>query len=804
MVERAAPRRPRRGGAASARQRASPVDEFALLAEPLQAWVTERGWQLRPIQREATAAMLQAGAGAHDFVLSASTASGKTEAAFLPLLTWLHRRSPTALPSFEILYVSPLKALINDIHERAESMAACVGRRAFRRHGDVDRQQREGSRGILLTTPESLEARFVRTPEEVEPLFRDLQAVIVDEIHAYFESPRGSQVISLLGRLEALLAKSRNEPALWIPRVALSATVGSREQAAVDLRKFLRPHQPDQVTILCPEAVENPVRVHLKAFKQSTPGMAPVRTASAVAGTASAAPETHQPVAIHHKPPEVLAICRDLLQVFGARAKGLIFTNSRHETELYADILNELAREEGLVERPCKEADDLLPACRRFWPHHGSLDRSIRGKAEAVMRNQKEKSILVCTTTLELGIDVGQVEATAQIGPGFSVASLRQRLGRSGRREGMEPTLHAYVRERELGDDADPLERLHLATFRTLAQINLLRQGVFEAPDLQRLNLSTLIQQLLSCTRQNQEDEGLDVQEARYLLIERGPFGTAADLLEPLIRHLVRKYQPLLDEQDGRYFLSKHGTSYIGRFTFYAAFDTPQEYTLRSGSSRLGSFAARYPYGPGDQLLFGGARWEVVHIDHLRHVLEVIRAAAGRAPFFAGDGLAPSHPVVQEMRRIYRSAESPRLPPDSNALARRIVREGRRGYEELFAHHERIIAYGPQAVLLFPWVGTRKQTTLVTALKWMGLAATAMDVAVLVRDATPAVVERALRDFLASSSKPSEYDLARYGSKPVFEKHDRLLSPALKRLNYASAKLDIASLESTVEGLLLA
>jgi len=271
-------------------------------------------------------------------------------------------------------------------------------------------------------------------------------------------------------------------------------------------------------------------------------------------------------------PAAINQITRSLFDVFSNCHKGLIFTNSRREAEDFAELLNQRAREKGLVKEPKGLDDNFSTKTRLFWPHHGSLDSSIRSLAEKIMRDKEQQSILVCTTTLELGIDIGMVEATAQIGSGYSVASLRQRLGRSGRREGMVPTLHAYVRESDLGEDAHVLDRLHLQIFRTLARIHLLEQGAFEPPDLQRLNPSTLIQQLLSCIHQFQEGDGLDPEFARLLFVDRGPFKSAERPFMPLIDHLSKKYKPLIEKQKDHLFLTELGGKYAEHFTFYAAF----------------------------------------------------------------------------------------------------------------------------------------------------------------------------------------------------------------------------------------
>jgi ATP-dependent helicase Lhr and Lhr-like helicase len=784
-------------------------EELSLLADPLQDWVRNSGWQdFRPIQSEAIRAILSNRSVGSDFILSSMTASGKTEAAFLPLLTRIYQSDKKPRNSFEILYISPLKALINDMLGRVHPMAACIERQTYRRHGDVSGKERQGVRGILLTTPESLEAQFIRAYDKLPLIFRDLQAVVLDEVHAYFESPRGPQVISLLTRLEALLAEESGREDHQIPRIALSATLSGQDAASqADLKAFLRPEDPECVQILCPEATKDRIVIHLKVFRDIKRGELTQTQRAETRETLMGKPRD---INLPDLPAAVDQIADSLFEIFSACHKGLIFTNSRREAEDFAELLNLRARERGKVQTPeGKDGDEgtgdnleaeYSPETRLFWPHHGSLDTSIRSRAEKTMRDQKVKSILVCTTTLELGIDIGMVEATAQIGSGYSVASLRQRLGRSGRRKGMVPTLYAYVRESDLGEGAHLLDQLHLQTFRTLAQIHLLNQGAFEPPDLQRLNLSTLIQQLLSCIHQYQEDQGIDLALARHLLVERGPFQRAGRPFEPLIEHLSTKYKPLIEVQDDRLFLTPLGKKVVENYTFYAAFPTPEEYGVVAGGRRIGAFAARYPYGPGDRFLFAGTYWEVVRVNHIQHIIEVRRTSSGRAPNFQGDPLAPSDLIVEQMYRIYSANEDPELPQDTNEAAREAVLQGRTAFCDMFQTNAHLIQHGDD-VMLFPWVGTRRQFSLVALLKWKGLAASAMDVSILMEAVTPDQALKAIQE-LESDSLPGEHDLARLIPTLTFEKHDKLLSPALKRLNFASAKFDVPSLPGTIKRLM--
>lgn len=165
---------------------------FFLLDERIQRWVWEKGWtSLRDAQERAIPAIVHAD---HDVIIAAATAAGKTEAAFLPILTHLlHHKSETGC----VLYISPLKALINDQWGRLESLCEDLDIPVIPWHGDISANRKhkflKSPRGVLLITPESLEAMFVRRGHDLKGLFSPLRYVVVDELHAFIGSERGKQ-----------------------------------------------------------------------------------------------------------------------------------------------------------------------------------------------------------------------------------------------------------------------------------------------------------------------------------------------------------------------------------------------------------------------------------------------------------------------------------------------------------------------------------------------------------------------------------------------------------------------------------
>ena len=380
---------------------------FELLHEKVQRWIWSKGWdELHDIQEKAIPAILD---GSKDVILAAATATGKTEAAFLPITSQLVGKQEKS-NGFHVLYVSPLRALINDQFGRIEDLCTDLDIEVWKWHGDVaashKRRARQSPSGIVLITPESLEAQFVLRGTEVPGLFQQLQYVVIDELHAFMGSDRGKQLQSLLQRVDVAARKH-------VPRIGLSATLPDLSLAA----EFLLPGGGEGVLCLQSDnsatAIKLQVRGYLKADDSEE----------------------------ENKEGGVAEIARDLFNQLRTH-RNLIFANSRRNVELYA------ARLEDLCER------ERVPG--EFFAHHGSLSKELREDAEKRMKEEEWPASIVCTSTLELGIDVGAIESIAQIDSPYSVSSLRQRLGRSGRRAGQASVLRMYISEQPLH------ERIHL------------------------------------------------------------------------------------------------------------------------------------------------------------------------------------------------------------------------------------------------------------------------------------------------------------------------------------------------------
>ena len=350
----------------------------------------------------------------------------------------------------------------------------------------------------------------------------------------------------------------------------------------------------------------------------------------------------------------------------------------------------------------------------QFLAHHGSLAKDIREHVEERLKDPSIPVTAICTSTLEMGIDVGSVDSVAQIGAPLTVSSLRQRLGRSGRRPGQPAVLRVYVWEGETTSATPPPDALRGELFQTVAMVELLLAAWYEPPHTAGLQLSTLIQQVLSVLAQH---GGARADQLYRVLCGTGPFTgidrpTFATLLRDLGRHE-------LIQQDARGLLlpGGRGDRLINHHSFYAAFQTSPDYRLVAGGRTIGSLPVDRPLLPGTLLIFGGRRWRVVTVDPDRRVIQLAPSGSGQPPTFPGNGSETADEVRRVMRALYLSQEIPRYLDDP---AQQLLHEGR----EIFHRHghaqQRIFGWKGET-LLFPWRGDRIMNTLLVTLASHGL-----------------------------------------------------------------------------------
>jgi ATP-dependent Lhr-like helicase len=720
--------------ASGSESRASNIE---LLDERIQRWVWAKGWtSLRDAQESAIPVLLEA---RKDVIIAAATASGKTEAAFLPILSKLVQNGEEMGVA---LYISPLKALINDQWGRLDQLCEELEVPVVPWHGDISQTRKhrfmKRPQGVLLITPESLEAMFVLRGHEVRRFFGQLDYVVVDELHAFIGSDRGKQLQSLMRRIEAAIDRS-------VPRVGLSATLGNMELAA----SFLRPGGAG-AEIISSTAAGQELKVQLRGYLME--GMQDTLVAEAAESAAHASIADHLFKVLHG-------------------SNNLLFPNSRSKVEYYSDLLRRRCEREGIA--------------NEFWPHHGSLSREIREDTEAALKAGDRPATAVCTTTLELGIDIGAVRSVAQIGPPPSVAALRQRLGRSGRRPGEAAILRAYVMEYAMTSDSPLSDRLREGLLQSTATIRLLLERWFEPPRTGGLHLSTLIQQVLSMIA---ERGGVSATEVSRTLVVDGPFsGLTSRELTVLLREMGRR-ELVVQDSSGALLLGQVGERLVGSRDFYAAFASSEEWQIVQDGKALGTLPIDSPVFEGMCIIFGGRRWKISNVCAEPPVLTVAPDPSGRPPMFDSGRPMVHERIRFEMRKI--------LEEDADigfldAGAQGLLREARKFYRDARLADRMVVREG-KAVLLLSWAGDFANNALVLLLRSLGLEMGAND-GLVVRcegwdldrlvDACSDIVELDDVDLLSMLK-----DVANLGQS----KWDWALPRELLVQSYASMHLDIA------------
>ena len=651
---------------------------FDLLAEPVRRWIWLKGWTaLRDIQERAIPHLLS---GDDDLIVAAATAGGKTEAAFLPLISRAHTTAEGE--GFDLVYVGPLRALINDQFRRLEDLCETLEMPVHPWHGDIAQgvkaRARKSPRGILLITPESLEAMFVLRGAEIPRLFTGTQAIVIDELHALLDSERGVHLRSLLSRLE--LAVGRR-----IRRVGLSATLGDMKLA----NAYLRPEAPDKVVALVSRSEGQELRVQLRACV--------ARQCEEQPDSKDAEPDGPDASALS----ATRAVGKHLFDKLRG-TNNLVFAGSRQSVEIYSDLLRRMCEEQHLP--------------NEFFPHHASLSREHRGFVEKRLKDGSLPITAICTSTLELGIDIGDVTCVGQIGAPWSVAALRQRLGRSGRRAGQPAVLRMYAIEPETDGDSHLVDALHLRLVRSVAMIELLVEGWCEPPRTEALHLSTLTHQILSVIA---ERGGASARRLYTILCDRGPFRSVDPLLfARLLRQLGDPETALIEQAaDGALLPGREGERLVEHYSFFAVFHTPQEYRVVHDVKTLGTLPVDAPLAPDLTIIFVGRRWRVVEVHDREKVIEVVPDHTGKPPVFGGDAGDTHGTVIERMRDVLRSDI---LPSYLDKTAAEVLSSARAAYRRSGLDKTPVKSLGEDRYLLAPWTGTVGTASLAIVLTSLG------------------------------------------------------------------------------------
>ncbi|MCS4089024.1 DEAD/DEAH box helicase [Rhizobium sp. BK176] len=687
----------------TSRQSASDVSSFEKLHSKVRRWIYDQGWsQLRDVQDRTIPSIMDRDG---DTLVIAGTASGKTEAAFLPVLSLVADREEDGI---SVLYVSPLKALINDQFGRLEQLCEAMELNVVRWHGDAPQSAKQAlvrnPQGIALITPESIEALLVRRPERARALFRDIDFIVVDEVHAFLHSVRGLHLRSLLRRVAAI---SKKRPRI----VGLSATIGDPQVAA----SWINPEAPDSVDVVVSTAGNPEVKLAVRAYVDAEDLLDPDQLESdeIVEGEAS-----KQKVALDY-------IADD---IFGA-AKGhnnLVFAGSRRRVEALTDRLRRRAEKLGMP--------------NEFFAHHGSVSKELREPLEKRLKAGNLPTTGVATTTLELGIDVGSIRTVFQIGAPRSMSSLKQRLGRSGRRDGMSAILRMFIRERRVSAKTHPLDRLRLDIVAAVASIVLLGRKYVEKPGTPAGAATVALQQTLSTIA---ERGGTTVADLYQTICAVGPLSVIpqSDYVA-LLRHMMRTEKLIEQAPDGTVMLGAKGERITGAKDFFAIFETDEEWRVVADGKSIGTLPMTNMAKAGSYIAFAGQRWKIETVDLNSKVVEVTKATGAKMPSFEPLGREGISDVfAQAMLEVLRSRD---LPPYLDDKAKELLTEGRNTFD-IHGLDGKVFWEEGGGVSVLTWAGTETNRMLALILKYAGLDAGSHDIGVSVAGCSADMVEAALR-----------------------------------------------------------
>ncbi|CAL1518009.1 DEAD/DEAH box helicase [Chitinophaga sp. MM2321] len=550
-----------------------------LLSEPIRRYIRDKRWEeLRPIQAAAIKKIISTD---QNFILASRTASGKTEAAFLPILSKLNFREH----GVQVLYISPLIALINDQFYRVEELCKHLDISVTKWHGEASKAAKEAvvkqPNGIVLITPESIEAMFVNKPFNILHLFSNLRYVVIDEIHSFIGTERGIQLKSLLARIQSTIP-------VPFSIIGLSATIG-------DYREAKRFTGNEANTIVLLDRTKKEINAKFKYFEAEGEELP-------------------------------LALLKDLY-VETKDDKVLIFPNNRGRAEEIAVKLRKIS--------------DKVGGHSNYFSHHSSVDKEVREHVEYFAKNNERRSFCIaCTSTLELGIDIGGVDEVVQIDAANSIASLIQRVGRSGRKNGMPSNLFLYATNQ-------------WSLLQSIACWELYQEEFIEPPEITEKPYDILVHQILSILK-----GGNGITHERLLRELSTNFAfSQIDTIEKeeVISHLLSI--DFIEKTGLELIIGVEGEKIVNNKDFYSVFISEPNFKVLHAGNRIGEIPFSPQIKEDENILLAAKIWKIKFVDFKAKKIEVVRAADGRKPVFFSGHLTVHTKIREKMLEIIYSTK---------------------------------------------------------------------------------------------------------------------------------------------------
>jgi len=730
------------------------VNVFNRLAPFIQDFIYQSKWEeLRGNQVAACEVIFDSD---DNLLLSSGTASGKTEAAFLPVLTDLYNKPSK---SVGIMYISPLKALINDQFKRLEQLLLDSHIRVTKWHGDASITQKnkliKNPEGIIQITPESLESLITNKRGACLGMFSDLRFVIIDEVHYFMRDVRGIQLLCVLERLKKLTGVNPR-------RIGLSATLGDVSLAQM----WLNTGTGRECSAPIAEEGKRRVGLHIERFvnyadKRDTENSEQKDNTVSTGGD------------IGDREHYEYLFKRTLDK------KTIIFTNSREETEYVIANLKEIALR--------NKSPDV------YRVHHGNVSALIRENTEDEMKSADEKIVTGATVTLELGIDIGSLDQAVQIGTPYNVSSFAQRLGRCGRRGQVPQLLFTFVESIRI-NSGDTLGPINWDFIRTIAIIELyIKEHWIEPIPPQTYAYNLLYHQTMSHLKSNGEMSSAALAQD---ILSLGSFkNIPKDDYKRLLSHLILIEQLQKTERNGL-IIGREGEKIINSHKFLSVFLAPEYLLVKDENRTIGTVDKIYPVGI--RFALAGLAWETVDVNEKSKVIFVKRVPGISVVDWDVDFENELHTVlVRKIRKILLSDE---IYPFLSERCKERLTEIRYITRNSGILDNLVTALSDKKYAIFPWVGTRQLVTLNYALQYRRIKSklpwrTCVYLEVIF-DGSKDELESIIRDIIHSDL--DLYDLPLPEKVQISGKYNEFIPLELLRKQFIEDYLDFEGLKSAL------
>lgn len=626
------------------------MDTFKLLSENMQQRIWAMKWErFTPVQDRTIPLIMQTDS---DIIVSANTASGKTEAAFLPIITKVEARAQAEL---KVLYISPLKALINNQFDRIERLCQNCEIKIYRWHGDVDQNQKnkllKNPSGILQITPESLESLFINKTGHLLSLFQGIEFIVIDEIHSFLDSPRGAQLRSLLSRMYSY---TRVRPRI----IGLSATIRNFDL----IKQWVNHNHPEEVEVVEASDEDKELQYSLLHFPVGKDGKLPLELFE-----------------------DLRMVTRDY--------QSLIFCNSRGTVEETTVMLNRLAEKEGIQ--------------AGYFAHHSSIDKAEREYVEKKLATSKTPQSIICTSSLELGIDIGALDLVCQLDSTFTVSSLKQRIGRCGRKQEEAQFLQMYTTRED-------------SLVQSIAVMELLLVGWIEPATGYSFPYDVAFHQIISLC---QEYNGVTWSQLIHTLEKNAAFNKLpkndmVSLIEHMVSTEMLEIVPGLNE----YIVGLEGERLLRGKDFYSVFMAAIYYDVYCGMRKIGQLDKEVRFDIGENVILAGKLWTIKAMDTKKNKIFVQTAVNAKKPKYLSDPGKVDRKIAETMFEVLCSEEQFQY---LDAKATECLVGARRKYSLYHVSENQRITWEMRDVLVFePYVGTVICNTLI----WLLRAVSGLDI----------------------------------------------------------------------------